>query len=64
MQDFHEFADRERAGWADGAIVSAYVEKFGPVTDHIARGLVARTSPAGKSVLDLCCGQGTLTAML
>ena len=64
MHDFGEFAARERAGWADEDIVSAYVEKFVPVTDSIARKLVARSAPNGKSVLDLCCGQGTLTAML
>ncbi|MGR3290730.1 MAG: class I SAM-dependent methyltransferase [Paracoccaceae bacterium] len=64
MHDFGDFAARERVGWADERIVSAYVEKFVPVTDHIARSLVARSSPNGKSILDLCCGQGTLTAML
>ncbi len=64
MQDFGEFADRERLGWADKSIVSAYVEKFGPVTDYAARELVDRASPRGNSVLDLCCGQGALTAML
>lgn len=64
MQDFHEFAERERTGWADAALVSAYVEKFGPITDHIARNLITRAAPEGKSVLDLCCGQGNLTAMI
>ena len=64
MHDFGEFAAREKKGWADDGIVSAYVEKFGPVTDHVARYLVSRVQPQGKAVLDLCCGQGTLTAML
>ncbi|MCX8952189.1 hypothetical protein OU790_01975, partial [Ruegeria sp. NA] len=64
MQDFGEFAARERLGWADESIVSAYVRKFGPVTDYAAQELINRGSPKGMSVLDLCCGQGALTAML
>ena len=64
MQDFGEFAARERLGWADKDIVSAYVEKFGPITDYAAQVLIDRGSPKGQSVLDLCCGQGALTAML
>lgn len=64
MHDFGEFAARERLGWADKDIVSAYVKKFGPVTDYAARELIDRGSPNGKSVLDLCCGQGALTSML
>ncbi|WP_343080061.1 class I SAM-dependent methyltransferase [Ostreiculturibacter nitratireducens] len=64
MQDFGEFAARERDGWANEGLVSAYVDKFVPVTDSIARVLVERSSPRDKSILDLCCGQGTLTAML
>lgn len=64
MQDFGEFATRERSGWSDRGIVSAYVEKFVPVTDVAARELVDRCAPQDKTVLDLCCGQGTLTAML
>lgn len=64
MSTFEEFGSRERLGWSDEGIVSAYIEKFVPVTDHIARDLVGRMSPHGKEVLDLCCGQGTLTGML
>lgn len=64
MPDFSAFAERERAGWRDTGIVEAYVAKFGPVTDHVAQELVSRASVKDKQVLDLCCGQGTLTAML
>ena len=64
MQEFSEFATQERLGWTDEKIVAAYVEKFGPVTDYAARELIALGQPKGKSVLDLCCGQGGLTAML
>lgn len=64
MSDFSEFAQREKAGWRNDAIVEAYVAKFGPVTDYVAEALVSRASPKDKQVLDLCCGQGTLTRML
>jgi SAM-dependent methyltransferase len=64
MTDFEVFAERERSGWSDKRIVDAYVAKFGPITDEVARELVARASAKSKDILDLCCGQGTLTAML
>ena len=64
MADFSAFAQREKAGWSDIGVVEAYVAKFGPVTDHVAQVLVSRASANGKQVLDLCCGQGALTAML
>ena len=61
---FTEFAAQEKRGWADAQIVAAYIERFVPITDVIARQIVERARPAGKTTLDLCCGQGTLTAML
>jgi ubiquinone/menaquinone biosynthesis C-methylase UbiE len=64
MADYSAFAEREASGWRDAGIVDAYVTKFGPVTDQIAAELVSRAAPESKTVLDLCCGQGTLTAML
>ena len=64
MKDYAEFADRERSGWSDSGTVSAYVKKFGPVTDFVARHIVERCRPKGLTALDLCCGQGVLTAML
>lgn len=64
MQDFSEFGRRERAGWADADVVAAYVDKFGPITDAIGEKLAARVGGPGRAVLDLCCGQGALTAML
>ena len=64
MKNYQIFAEREHSGWSDAIIVEAYVEKFGPVTDEVAQGLVAQASANGKDVLDLCCGQGALTAML
>lgn len=64
MPDFSEFAQREKDGWRDAGIVEQYVAKFGPVTDAVAGDLVSRASAQDKHVLDLCCGQGALTAML
>jgi SAM-dependent methyltransferase len=64
LNDFTIFAERERAGWSDTGIVGSYVEKFGPITDDVAKTLVQRATAKGKDVLDLCCGQGALTAML
>lgn len=64
MTEYLRFAEQERSGWTDKNIVDAYVSKFGPITDQVAKDLVARISATDKAVLDLCCGQGTLTAML
>lgn len=64
MQDFSVFADRERAGWSDESIVGAYVSRFGPITDEAGRVLADRVAKPGRSVLDLCCGQGNLTALM
>jgi SAM-dependent methyltransferase len=64
MQNYKVFAGRERTGWSDAGIVGAYVARFGPITDEVAKVLVDRAAAPRKSVLDLCCGQGTLTAMI
>ncbi|WP_135505615.1 class I SAM-dependent methyltransferase [Roseovarius aestuariivivens] len=64
MSDFKEFGDRERAGWTDDAIVNAYISHFGPVTDQAGAAILDRHVQPGDRVLDLCCGQGTLTARL
>lgn len=64
MSDYQEFGDRERAGWSQDDIVDAYVARIGPVTDEVAKVLTVRAAAPGQKVLDLCCGQGTLTAML
>ena len=42
MQNYTDFADRERTGWADSGIVDAYVAKFGPITDEVANVLAGR----------------------
>lgn len=64
MQDFSVFANRERSGWSDEGIVSAYVSRFGPITDEVGKVLADRVAKPGRTVLDLCCGQGNLTAAM
>jgi SAM-dependent methyltransferase len=64
MQEYSVFADRERAGWSDEEIVDAYVSRFGPITDEVGKVLSDRVAEPGQSVLDLCCGQGSLTAVM
>ena len=64
MSDFKIFAEREESGWADPDIIANYVTKFGPVTDDAGRQMLSRFDVAGKTVLDLCCGQGNVTKML
>ena len=65
MTDYAIFAEGERTGWATPEVVDAYVTHFGPIVDAMAA-RVAELALAGGApeVVDLCCGQGTLTAML
>ena len=64
MTEFEIFANREQEGWSLKEIVDAYVRLFGPITDVAARLMVEREGGPQRNVLDLCCGQGSLTAML
>jgi len=65
MQDYSLFAEREKSGWTNTSVVDAYVEKFGPITDEVGAVLVEKAGlKPGQAALDLCCGQGSLTAML
>ncbi|WP_138464259.1 class I SAM-dependent methyltransferase [Poseidonocella sp. HB161398] len=64
MAEFAEFGAREFDGWSDGGIVDAYVRHFVPITDLAAGKLISGRVSAGDTVLDLCCGQGSLTQML
>lgn len=61
--NYQVFAEREKEGWANPKIADAYVQGFGPVVDEAGRSHLAVIGPASK-VLDLCCGQGTLTSAL
>ncbi|MGI9394239.1 MAG: class I SAM-dependent methyltransferase [Boseongicola sp.] len=63
MTGYAVFAEREKSGWADADISENYITGFGPVVD--AAGEAHPNSVVEcNDVLDLCCGQGTLTARL
>lgn len=64
MADFSEFGSREKEGWSDDSIVEAYINYFVPITDKVGTLIVDDHIASGDKVLDLCCGQGTLTAMI
>ncbi|SMX24069.1 class I SAM-dependent methyltransferase [Boseongicola aestuarii] len=64
MSDFEEFGSREKEGWTNGGIVEAYINHFVPITNKVGNLIVADHIASGDRVLDLCCGQGTLTAMI
>ena len=64
MSDFDEFGWREKQGWSNGEIVDAYINHFVPITNKVGSLIVENHITSGDRVLDLCCGQGTLTAMI
>jgi SAM-dependent methyltransferase len=64
MPEFSEFGRREHDGWSDCGIVDAYIKHFVPITDAVGNEIVARQISSDDEVLDLCCGQGTLTASI
>ena len=64
MPDFAEFGSREKEGWANGGIVDAYIRHFVPITDHVGNYIAGNHIFAQDKALDLCCGQGTLTASM
>lgn len=61
--EYEVFAEREKAGWADSDIVEGYIRGFGPVVDSACDAHISALHDRTK-VLDLCCGQGTLTGRL
>ena len=65
MQDYSAFANMERSGWSDAARASGYVDLFASASDQAIESLVdaAGVKPNLKS-LDLCCGQGNVSAAL
>jgi ubiquinone/menaquinone biosynthesis C-methylase UbiE len=65
MTDFAEFGRQERLGWSDAGRAEGYVSYFSSAADQVGESLLDIVElPAGASVLDLCCGQGRLTALL
>lgn len=65
MGEYDEFGAAEREGWSNPQIAERYVAEFATAADQAMAGLVAALPlEAGQSVLDLCCGQGTMSAVL
>ena len=64
MSEFGEFGSREKEGWSNSGIVEAYINHFVPITNKVGNLIVENHIASGDRVLDLCCGQGTLTAMI
>ncbi|MEQ8898480.1 MAG: methyltransferase domain-containing protein [Roseovarius sp.] len=59
--EFKEFARLEVEGWADEVLADTYVTRFSAATDMAVGPMLARLEP-GRDLLDLCCGQGNLSA--
>lgn len=65
VQNYSAFADMERGGWSDAARASDYVDMFASASDQAIKSLLdaAELKPNLRS-LDLCCGQGNVSAAL
>jgi SAM-dependent methyltransferase len=65
MSDFTAFGNMERSGWSDPARASGYVELFAVASDQAIKSLLdaVGVKPEVK-ILDLCCGQGNVSAAL
>lgn len=65
MKDYNAFGAMERSGWSDAARAAAYVDLFSKAADQAVPPLLdAVGATAGMKVLDLCCGQGNVSAAL
>jgi SAM-dependent methyltransferase len=65
VSDFSAFAKMERSGWSDTARAEAYVGLFASASEQAIGSLLdAAVTEAGLDALDLCCGQGTVSAAL
>lgn len=60
---YEGFAELERKGWTDADLAAGYVDLFAPASDMAIPPLIAGIGP-GQRVLDLCCGQGNVSAAL
>ncbi|MDP6705503.1 MAG: class I SAM-dependent methyltransferase [Rhodospirillales bacterium] len=60
---YEGFAELERQGWASDDIAAGYVDLFTPASDLAISNLVADIG-RGEHVLDLCCGQGSVSEAL
>ncbi len=65
MTDTKDFEKMELDGWSDPAIAKGYAGGFERATQTVAKRLcdLVLAGP-GRSVLDLCCGHGVVTAEL
>jgi SAM-dependent methyltransferase len=65
VTDFTAFAKMERSGWSDAARAEAYVGLFAAASEQAIGSLLdAAAAEAGLDALDLCCGQGNVSARL
>jgi SAM-dependent methyltransferase len=65
VSDFSAFGDMERSSWSDATRASGYVELFASVSDQVIESLMdAVGAKPGLRSLDLCCGQGNVSAAL
>jgi SAM-dependent methyltransferase len=65
VSDFATFGDMERSSWSDSARASGYVELFASASDQTIKSLLdAADAKLGLRALDLCCGQGNVSAAL
>jgi SAM-dependent methyltransferase len=65
VSDFSAFADLERSGWSDTSRAGGYVELFSSASDQAIESLLdAVGADRDLRALDLCCGQGNVSAAL
>lgn len=65
MSDFHEFKEAEIAGWAEPETALSYADGFAKAAEQCVTPIVtAARLTAGDRALDVCCGQGIITAAL
>lgn len=65
MDDYGEFAKMERVNWNRAEIAREYVDRFSFAANQSIPFILKAVAPAnGLRALDICCGQGTLSAEL
>lgn len=65
MSDFSQFAKQELQGWSNPKTVDNYVSLFAPAAERVVHALIDAVEVwPGMKVLDLCCGQGNVSAAL
>jgi ubiquinone/menaquinone biosynthesis C-methylase UbiE len=65
VEDYSDFADMERGAWSDAARASDYVDLFASASDQTIKSLLtAAEATPNLRLLDLCCGQGNVSAAL